>query len=88
MPEIRRAPKSNVEHIVFLNRRGSRVQELVPYSRDATRIYIEKNLCGMDELRTRQNASVERLLTAQIFEMRYHDLDWAVDRLERLVLES
>ena len=87
MPEIRRAPKSNVEHIVFLNRGESRVQELVPYSRDAARIYVHKHLCGMDQLRALQVASVERLLTAQVVELRYHDMDWAVDRLQRLVLE-
>jgi hypothetical protein len=33
-------------------------------------------------------ASIERLLTARIFELRYCDLDWAVERLERLVEEQ
>jgi len=29
--------------------------------------------------------AVERLLTAEIFELRYTDIDWAIDRLETLV---
>lgn len=83
MPKIRRAPSSNVEYIVFLNRRNSRIQELVPFPMDAARSYIHKHLNGMEDLR-----SVDRLLTARIFELRYCDLDWAVERLERLVREQ
>jgi hypothetical protein len=83
MPEIRRAPSSNVEYIVFLNRRNSRIQELVPFPMDAARSYIHKHLNGMEEI-----ASVDRLLTARIFELRYFDLDWAVERLKCLVQEQ
>jgi hypothetical protein len=87
MPEIRRAPSSIVENIVFLNRNGSRLQELIPFPIDAARSYIHKYMCGMQDLREAQMMSVERLLTARIYELRYRDLDWAVQRLERLVLE-
>jgi hypothetical protein len=88
MPEIRRAPSAAVENIVFLNRSSSPLQELVPFPADVTRAYIHKYLCGMEALRETQVASVERLLTAPIFELRYYDLDWAVERLERLAQEQ
>jgi hypothetical protein len=35
-----------------------------------------------------QHRAIERLLTAEVFELRYTDLDWAVDRLRTLVREG
>jgi hypothetical protein len=35
-----------------------------------------------------QYRAIERLLTAEVFELRYSDLDWAVDRLRTLVREG
>ena len=35
-----------------------------------------------------QSASIHDLLTAKVFEMRYRDLDWAVERLGTLVREG
>jgi hypothetical protein len=83
MPKIRRAPSSKVDYIVFLNRRNSQIQQLVPFPIDAARSYIHKHLNGMENM-----ASVDRLLTARIFELHYYDLDWAIERLERLVREQ
>jgi hypothetical protein len=88
MPGIRQAPSCDVEYIVFLNRKDSYPQELVPFPLDVARGYVHKHLCGMDSLREAQLTSVERLLTARIFELRYRDLDWAIERLERLVQEQ
>ena len=33
-------------------------------------------------------AAIENLLEASVFELHYHDLDWAVHRLEALVQEK
>jgi hypothetical protein len=41
----------------------------------------------MEKLRRNQIGAVDRLMTAEIFELRYRELDWAVGRLERLVRE-
>ncbi len=87
LPEIRRAPSSDVEYIVFLSRKNSPIQELVPFPVEVARSYVHKPLCGMETLREAQVASVERLLTARIFELRYRDMDWAIERLERMVQE-
>jgi hypothetical protein len=87
MPEIRRATRSNVDFVVFLNRGSSTAEELLPHPEAAFRGYLHKHLCGAEELHEAQMATVERLLTARVFELRYQDLDWAVGRLERLVRE-
>jgi hypothetical protein len=85
LPGIKSSVSSNVKRIVFLNRRDANAQELTLFSRDEARRYMHQSLCGLEELRMRQIASVESLLTAEIHEIRYRDLNWAVDRLTRLV---
>jgi len=40
------------------------------------------------ELLALQYRAIERLLTADVFELRYTDLNWAVDRLRALVREG
>jgi hypothetical protein len=42
-------------------------------------------LFGPAKSLARQYVEIERLLTAEIFELRYSDLDWAIDRLETLM---
>ena len=43
---------------------------------------------GEDEVYQAQQASIHELLTAKVVEMRYSDLDWAVDRLTTLIHEG
>jgi hypothetical protein len=45
-------------------------------------------LYGLPESLAAQYAALERLLTVEVFELRYRDLDWAVDRLEMLTREG
>jgi hypothetical protein len=85
VPGIKSSVSSNVDHIVFLNRRDANAQELTLFSREEARRYMHQNLCGLEELRMSQIASVESLLTAEMHEIRYRDLNWAVDRMTRLV---
>ena len=88
MPGITRATTAQADFLVFLNRRASGPQELVSYRRDAARQYLRKVLYGLAESLAMQSAALERLLTAEILELRYSDLDWAVGRLESLALEG
>jgi hypothetical protein len=88
MPGIATAPSSKVDYIVFLNRKDADVQELVQFPKESARRYMYRHLCGLEELRSNQVGSVDRLLTAKIFELRYRDLNWAINRLERLVREK
>jgi len=74
--------------VVFLNRRAPGPPALVPYRTDAARRFMHQVLFGATESLAAQYAALERLLTAKIVELRYTDLDWAVDRLESLTREG
>jgi hypothetical protein len=78
------ASSAQIDYVVFLNRDAEHAQALLPHSREAAREYMHKHLCGTEELRAQQVTSVERLLGAEVLELRYRGLDWAVDRLDRL----
>jgi hypothetical protein len=74
--------------MVFLNRRAGGTPELRPYSADVARQWMRQGLYGSPDSLAVQYQTIERLLTADVFELRYTGLDWAVDRLQRLVREG
>jgi hypothetical protein len=82
------APTAQVDFLVFLNRRVPGPPQLVPYRKDVARYFMRQVLYGSAESLAAQYAALERLLTAEVFEMRYSDLDWAVSRLETLAREG
>jgi hypothetical protein len=82
---ITRAQTARADYVVFLNRRAGGKQELVPYRRDVASIYMRQVLLGSAASRAAQYANIEQLLMLGVLELRYTDLDWAVDRLRRLV---
>jgi hypothetical protein len=88
MTHITTAQTTRADFIVFLNRRTSSPPQLVPYRRDVARHFMRQTLYGPPELLSAQYRAVERLLTVDVFELRYTDLDWAVDRLQKLVREG
>ncbi len=85
---IATAQTARVDFIVFLNRRASSPPQLVPYRRDVARHFMRQSLYGPPQLLATQYRAIERLLTAQVFELRYTDLNWAIDRLRVLVQED
>ena len=85
IPGLTCAQATKVDFIVFLNRRSEGRQGLVPYRKDVTRNFMRQMLFGPPDIRDRQHAAIEQLLTAEVFELRYKDLNWAVRRLEKLV---
>jgi HPr Serine kinase C-terminal domain len=86
LPEIETAAECQVDYIVFLNRREPASTGLLPLPKEAAWQYFEQYMCfGEDEVYQAQRASIYELLTAKVFEMRYRDLAWAVDRLTTLV---
>ncbi len=88
LPDISTAGEAQADYVVFLKRGDGGVQQLLPYPMEAARRYMQRHLNGAEQFRREQVASVERVLAAEVFELRYHDLDWAIDRLERLVREG
>jgi hypothetical protein len=85
---ISTAVECHGEYVVFLNRNAEGPQELAPYPQEAARRNMLRHLNGWEPLRRDQVASVERMLSAHVYELRYRELDWAVDRLERMVREG
>jgi hypothetical protein len=88
MTNITTAQTTRADFIVFLNRRTSSPPQLVPYRRDVARHFMRQILYGPPDLLSAQYRAIERLLTSDVFELRYTDLDWAVDRLQKLVREG
>jgi len=86
-PTINATRFAHIDFIVFLNRRQPDVKDLVQYRKDVARCYMRQNLFGTNQTKSAQYAAIERLLEAEVLELRYQSLDWAVGRLERLVRE-
>lgn len=88
MEHVCTAEDAHVDFVVFLNRQHPGSAELVPYSKDAARAYMRKVLFGTPQTKIIRYAAIERLLTAEVLELRYQSLDLAVPRLEQLVREG
>jgi hypothetical protein len=87
-PEVICAQTTHVDFLVFLNRNSERPPGLVPYRREVARNFMRQVLYSLPETRATQFAAIDRLLAAEVFELRYRDLDWAVQRLEALAREG
>jgi hypothetical protein len=85
IPKLTCAQSTQVDFIVFLKRGSENEPGLVPYRKDVARHFIHQMLFAPPATRDRQHAAAERLLTAEVFELRYTDLNWAVRRLKELV---
>jgi hypothetical protein len=83
-PGLKTSDSSNVEYVVFLNRRSQSADSLVPLSPSSVLSWFTQHITGASQCRSSQEAAIDRLLSVPIFELRYRDLDWAVERLERL----
>ena len=89
MVHISRTPTTTIEHIVFLNRRWQGSPQLVPYRKDVARQFMRQTLFGLQQTQLRQYEVIERFLSnIDVFELRYTSLDWAIDRLRKLVREG
>jgi hypothetical protein len=88
LPHMTCAQTAQVDFLVFLNRHAAGPPELVPYRKEVARFFMRQTLYGLDEWCDAQYAAIEQLLAAEVFELRYSDLDWAVQRLERLTQEG
>jgi hypothetical protein len=85
MENIACAQTAHVNFIVFLNRNPGGPPALIPYRKDVARYSMRQMLYGSPETLAIQYKTVELLLALDVFELRYTDLDWAVERLRQLV---
>lgn len=83
---VRTASQCFVDYIVFLNRGSAAPPGLVPFPKDKALKQFEQEVCfGEKEVRDAQKASLRNLLSAEVFELRYNDLDSALNQLESLI---
>ncbi len=83
-PELSTANSAVVEHIVFLNRSLGPRQELISRSPEDIRRWFGQQFISTDKSRPVQEATLSRLLKAHVFELRYQQMTWAIDRIEQL----
>ncbi len=87
-PELSLASAAHIDHIVFLNRRCVDAHELIPIRAEAVRPWFQQYLLSTAESAPGQEAALSRLLSADIFELRYQDLAWAIDRIGQLAAKG
>jgi hypothetical protein len=87
VPRCITSSSSHVKHVIFLNRNVDQ-QELAPFPVEVAKLYMLQRASSEPELRKRQARKFDRLLEGGTFELRYTDLDWAVERLRQLVQEG
>jgi hypothetical protein len=88
MGNIVRSQMEEVYFVVFLNRQSADRPGLVPYRKDAARQFMRQVLYGPKETVADHERAIERLLRVEVLELRFTDLDWAVDRLRMLTEEG
>jgi hypothetical protein len=88
LPHMKCEQAARADYMIFLNRRSGGAPDLVPYRKDVARQFMRQVLYGRPESIETQYAAIERLLTADVFELRYTSLDWAIGRLQQLVRDS
>ncbi len=84
---------TRVDAVVFLKRQCCMYSDsaetpepaMESYPRELARLFLQHCFYGPPSLRSAQHATIDRLLCANVYQMRYRDLDDAVARLQRLL---
>ena len=84
LPGLITSDEAMVHSVIVLNRQPSAVAELIPISRDAVFDKFSKNLSPVREVRELHVAALQALAAVDGYELRYCDLDSAIELLERL----
>ena len=85
LQNIDRSQTTKIKYVVFLNRREGNNAAIRPYSKEIARHFIGQGRFSPLDLMPRHYEAIDRLLKADVLELRYRDLDWAVEQLEALV---
>jgi hypothetical protein len=85
LPSLACSPTAEIDALIFLNRNSVGDPRLSNYSKSDARAFLRSSLYGPPRSRALQHESIERLLTAEVYELHYRDLDWAVGRLTSFV---
>ena len=86
-PELTISDSTRIEYIIFLNRRNAANPGLHAFPREIARQWFRQSPL-YDASSPVHEAALNGLLDARIYELRYTDLDWAVEYLDQFVLEG
>jgi len=84
---ISTAATATIRHIVFLNRFAKR-QELVPFPVGVAKLYMLQRVNHIPLAGLTPETTIDHLLECGTHELRYSELDWALDRLGRLARQG
>jgi hypothetical protein len=88
LPDIVTSESAHVQVIIFLNRREVTSPKLVPFSKDQARSWFKQSHFIDIASTARHLAAINTLLEVPIYELQYTDLDWAIERLDRLAQQG
>lgn len=86
LPELITAPATTIKSIIFLNRREVGVPGLFYFCKESALSWFNQAPLKNYKHRQAREAAIHRLVDAEIFELRYTNLNWALDRLETLAI--
>lgn len=78
------SPTAVVKYLVFLNRRDGINAPLRAYSKTVVKEFLRQGRFCPPDMMPRHYAAIDRLLTAEVLELRYRDLGWAIEQLNGL----
>ena len=84
LPGLLTADSAIVQSIIFLNRRDAEDPGLFSFSRKTALSWFNQFSLAPATTYQAQMAAIRHLLDVEIFELRYTDLNWAIERLETL----
>jgi hypothetical protein len=88
MSKVTVSTSTEVDFMVFLKRSQEGKTELRPYQKEVARYYMRQSLYGPADSLVAQHKAIERMLTAEVLELRYSSLDDAIQQLQMLVREG
>jgi hypothetical protein len=81
---VRYAQTANTRYLVFLNRRQNSNAALRPYNKKVAREFLLQGRFAPLDRMPRHYSAIDRLLEIEVLELRYRDLDWAIEQLNTL----
>jgi hypothetical protein len=75
---------SHINHVVYINRNNVKRQELVAFPTEVARYSMQQVLFSLPTTMKVQKGMIDHLLDEGAFELRYSDLNWAIERLTQL----
>jgi len=85
LPSICYAQSASVRYLVFLNRNEGKNAPLRSYSKQRASEAFKQGRFTPPDLLQQQYEAIDRLLQAEVLELPYRDLAWAIEQLDRLV---